>query len=940
MAVVENVQMANFAVTTLAEDVSIAETDIDVTDASDFPTITGNQYYYLTIIRDSDNAKEIVKVTSVSSNTLTVTRAQDGTSALELLTGDAVELNVTTALLDDLRDEITAELNKISFADSGAVSHHDTSKTNTIAKFANDASDQILIVLGAGTYTFTDDYTVAKGVTLRFEGGAQLSVASGKTVTIKGQIVAPLEDLFTGAGDVDIASGQDVPAEWYGAVSYATTGEGSPVDSRAKISAAFTRVGGSRILLSAGYYYCTTSGSIGSTSGSDRSVVKINQGAYLLSNVANVGCDFEVIADRFQVFDTILFGSFISLKNSVVFPEWFGIDPDELGGADSTTPIQLAIDASEDESVIEFNRNWIYNVFGTLLVSSNKKFKNGEIWKLSSAGSIFHLDSSADNCVFEDMLMNISLISSGNASAIYANGADELSITNVKVISPRADTYSAGQYDSGIYLLNCDRCRISGCIVETPTKGGIVLEECENCLIDGCTVKTPTLVGIDIYNGVHNRVTNCTVKASTDMGIRVAGLSSGAGSVNTAIISNNNIQTSTQEGIVIDGVTANVDNILINGNMIIASSVSYTGIEFRGTVTDATVAANHIEGYDYGVGTTGATSNLLVAVNHLMGCTTETTIHSSSTNTQVLSNMKGALASESKAILVDQKSANTVGNTLTAGSWTDRDLNTIRADTSGMIVSLSSPNFTISAGTYFIEAYCPAANSKRAQSRLYNTTDSRVEATGLHVRGDESRDDGMMSVVSSVVVIGSDTAFKLQTLTENTGVTGEAWSDAALSDSVYTLVVLTKLSVDSVPVVDLSGENHWTYEFDASGGVAIGTHKIGELPNNAIVTRAWYYVEETFTSPTDAATISLGIESVDVAGIVAAKAISHVDNIWADAGAGGGPAGNGQHEAIQDGTVANNSNITDEVRDVQAIVAVENLTAGKLFLHLTFTVSE
>src|SRR3990167_11392123 len=46
------------------------------------------------------------------------------------------------------------------------------------------------------------------------------------------------------------------------------------------------------------------------------------------------------------------------------------------------------------------------------------------------------------------------------------------------------------------------------------------------------------------------------------------------------------------------------------------------------------------------------------------------------------------------------------------------------------------------------------------------------------------------------------------------------------------------------------------------------------LPSGAIVVRSWYEVITTFTSASDAATISIGYPTDDVAGIVAAIAIS------------------------------------------------------------------
>ncbi len=120
-----------------------------------------------------------------------------------------------------------------------------------------------------------------------------------------------------------------------------------------------------------------------------------------------------------------------------------------------------------------------------------------------------------------------------------------------------------------------------------------------------------------------------------------------------------------------------------------------------------------------------------------------------------------------------------------------------------------------------------------------------------------------------------------------------------------------------------------TYDFDVDGG-AIGDIALGvTLPDNAIVTRAWYEVITTLVSGTDAATIALSIPVDDVAGIVAATAISAATD-W-DAGL---------HEAIQDGTAAAMSEKTTAARELTATIAVEDVTAGKFVLFAEYSVSD
>jgi hypothetical protein len=122
-------------------------------------------------------------------------------------------------------------------------------------------------------------------------------------------------------------------------------------------------------------------------------------------------------------------------------------------------------------------------------------------------------------------------------------------------------------------------------------------------------------------------------------------------------------------------------------------------------------------------------------------------------------------------------------------------------------------------------------------------------------------------------------------------------------------------------------------KLDATGGLAQATYLLGnDLPNNAMITRAYYTVTTTFTSGTDAATIGVGIETDDVAGCVAATAISAGTNSW-DAG---------NHECIQDGTAANFGELTAAAgRQIEIVVAGgEDLTAGVAHFFFEYVIVE
>lgn len=66
-----------------------------------FPTLSAGDYFYGTLI-DTSNNLEIVKVTARSTDTLTIVRAQDNTTARAYSTNDRFELRPTAALFNDV----------------------------------------------------------------------------------------------------------------------------------------------------------------------------------------------------------------------------------------------------------------------------------------------------------------------------------------------------------------------------------------------------------------------------------------------------------------------------------------------------------------------------------------------------------------------------------------------------------------------------------------------------------------------------------------------------------------------------------------------------------------------------------------------------------------------------------------------------------------------
>jgi predicted RecA/RadA family phage recombinase len=144
-------------------------------------------------------------------------------------------------------------------------------------------------------------------------------------------------------------------------------------------------------------------------------------------------------------------------------------------------------------------------------------------------------------------------------------------------------------------------------------------------------------------------------------------------------------------------------------------------------------------------------------------------------------------------------------------------------------------------------------------------------------------------------------------------------------------VVWVRMAPDAIAAdaAAKTGTAFLLYDFDVDTG-AIGSYYGDALPDNAVVLHSSYEVLTTLTSATDAATGALGVETDDVAGLLAAIAISNGANPW-DAG---------YFDGIQDGAAANFSvKTTAAGRRLQFDVAVEALTAGKFIAWAQWVVT-
>ena len=148
----------------------------------------------------------------------------------------------------------------------------------------------------------------------------------------------------------------------------------------------------------------------------------------------------------------------------------------------------------------------------------------------------------------------------------------------------------------------------------------------------------------------------------------------------------------------------------------------------------------------------------------------------------------------SVAVIADEKAYNVAGGSSSAG-FNDRDLNTEVFDPDN-IVSISSNQFTLNAGTYIIEFSSPAYKTDRMFTELYDVTNSTSVGQGVSLYGSSSNNIGLDSKGYARLTLTASTTYKIRTFTgvarasNGLGVS----HDVSGSNNIYTQVKITKLA--------------------------------------------------------------------------------------------------------------------------------------------------
>ena len=142
----------NNAATNLASSISSGATSLTVTTGTGtlFPNPTAPDYFLLTLIGISGTPIEIVKVTARSTDTMTIVRAQEGTTASAFTGGDQAQLRITAAVMNGA-------------AQAGLASGTVTENSTTVTSSYTQSTGRNALSVGPVSIASGVTYTVPSG---------------------------------------------------------------------------------------------------------------------------------------------------------------------------------------------------------------------------------------------------------------------------------------------------------------------------------------------------------------------------------------------------------------------------------------------------------------------------------------------------------------------------------------------------------------------------------------------------------------------------------------------------------------------------------------------------------------------------------------------------------------------------------------------------------
>jgi hypothetical protein len=226
----------NNAATSLASSITNSATSLTVAAGTGalFPSLSGGNIFYATLQSASAGTPiEIVKVTARSTDTFTIVRAQDNTSASAFNAGDKVELRLPAIVLQDF-----PQLDAVNtFSAQQTFTGSTSALATTLTNIAEPATVSATAATGTINYDITTQsvlyYTTnASGnwtVNFRASSGTSLdsALSTGQSVSVSFLVTQGSTAYYNSAVQVD-GTTSGVTTKWQG--SAPTSGNASAID--------------------------------------------------------------------------------------------------------------------------------------------------------------------------------------------------------------------------------------------------------------------------------------------------------------------------------------------------------------------------------------------------------------------------------------------------------------------------------------------------------------------------------------------------------------------------------------------------------------------------------------------------------------------------------------------------------------------------------------
>ena len=141
--------LKNNAVSTITTAISASDVGLAVAAGTGtlFPTLGASDYFYATLV-SAGGTYEVIKVTARVGDTMTIVRAQEGTTAQSFTSGSRIEVRVTAASIQDMLD-YHDQASEISFTPTGGISSNNVQ--DAIAELDSEAAKSAALAASSGS---------------------------------------------------------------------------------------------------------------------------------------------------------------------------------------------------------------------------------------------------------------------------------------------------------------------------------------------------------------------------------------------------------------------------------------------------------------------------------------------------------------------------------------------------------------------------------------------------------------------------------------------------------------------------------------------------------------------------------------------------------------------------------------------------------------------